>query len=227
MTAGTVQTLEQKVNLSKGVISEALARFNDKVAIAWTGGKDSTTVLNLLREVTGGVVPIPVLFIDTGVHFPEIYHFRDYLAHAWGLQLYIESNEAVLKIIKVAADRLECCQKLKVEVLKTSIQKYGWEALITGMRWDEQPDRSGEDYFSPRKSPDHQRVHPILHFTELDIWQYIKERGIPYCNLYRQGYRSLDCKPCTGLVEAGAHERSGRALEKEAIMKRLRSMGYF
>jgi|WetSurSiteA1Bulk_404760.scaffolds.fasta_scaffold39100_2 phosphoadenosine phosphosulfate reductase len=222
-----LDTLADKVAKSKEVLKEALDRFAGKLALAWTGGKDSTTTLHLLRELGGGVVDIPVLNIDTSVKFTEIYEFRDRLAREWGLNLIIERNDEALKTIQIAADKEECCLKLKAEVIAGAITKYGWEALITGMRWDEQENREQEQYFSPRSSPPHMRVHPILHFTELNIWQYIRENQVPYCSLYSRGYRSLGCKPCTQMGIPGRSERAGRDQQKEAVMQRLRDMGYF
>jgi len=227
MAGETLRTLKEKISKSQQVIREALERYGDRIAVAWTGGKDSTTTLHLIKEVGNGRVPIPVLNIDTSVKFKEIYAFRDRLAREWALDLRIERNEEALKVIKIAANKEECCLKLKTEVIAAAIKKYGWEALITGMRWDEQPDREQEAYFSSRENPPHMRVHPLLHFTEMDIWQYIKDHNVPYCELYRRGYRSLGCEPCTKLGVAGGPERAGRDRQKEEIMKRLRKMGYF
>jgi phosphoadenosine phosphosulfate reductase len=227
MSNESVKNLAEKIAKSKSIIREALDRYDNKMALAWTGGKDSTTTLHLLREVCNGQVTIPVLNIDTSVKFPEIYEFRDRLAKEWQLDLHIERNEEALKALKIAANKEECCLKLKTEVIAGALEKYGWKALITGMRWDEQPDRVQEIYFSPRSNPDHMRVNPILHFTEMDVWQYIKENQIPYCILYRQGYRSLGCEPCTRPGAMGGPERDGRDKQKEEIMNRLRRMGYF
>jgi phosphoadenosine phosphosulfate reductase len=218
--------LADKVEKSREILQEALDRFPNEIALAWTGGKDSTTTLHLLRELCGGKVPIPVLNIDTSVKFKEIYEFRDRIAREWQLNLLIERNEEAIKAIKITANKEECCLKLKAEVIANAFKKYGWQALITGMRWDEQPDRIEETYFSPREKSEHIRVHPILHFTEMDIWQYIKDNSVPFCILYQRGYRSLGCEPCTKLGGAGGSERIERDPRKEEIMKRLRLMGY-
>ena len=223
----TLDTLQAKVEKSQAILTEALERFPGKIALAWTGGKDSTTTLHLLRELCHGEVPIPVLNIDTSVKFKEIYEFRDHIAREWHLRLIIEQNAEALQVLRVAENKEECCLRLKAEVIANALQKYGWEALITGTRWDKQPDRLSEAYFSPRGNPDHVRVQPILHFTELDIWQYVRDHAVPYCSLYRRGYRSLGCEPCTQLGVTGGPERAGRDQQKEAIMKRLRAMGYF
>ena len=223
----TLQSLEDKVKKSQAVLKEALERFSGHIALAWTGGKDSTTTLHLLRDLCGGQVPIPVLNIDTSVKFKEIYEFRDRVAAEWGLNLVIERNEEAIKEIDIAADKGECCFRLKAEVIARAITKYGWQALITGMRWDEHPDRAQDEYFVPYETPPHVRVQPILHFSELDIWSYIRSRQVPFCSLYQRGYRSLGCEPCTKTGVPGRAERAGRDQNKEEIMKRLRAMGYF
>jgi phosphoadenosine phosphosulfate reductase len=222
-----MKNLADKISKSKEVLHEALERFSGKIALAWTGGKDSTTTLHLLRSVCDGQVPIPVLNIDTSVKFKEIYQFRDRLAREWNLNLIIARNDEALKTIKIAENKEGCCLRLKAEMIGGSVSRYGWQALITGMRWDEQPDRLKEEYFSPREKPVHMRVHPILHFSEMDIWQYIKTYNLPYCDLYHRGYRSLGCEPCTQLGVPGGQERAGRDQSKEEIMERLRSLGYF
>ena len=206
----SLNTLNDKIAKSKEVLQEALDRFPGKIALAWTGGKDSTTTMHLLRDLSGGRVPIPVLNIDTSVKFKEIYAFRDQLAQEWNLDLRIERNDDAIKEIQIAANKEECCLRLKAEVIAQAMVKYGWEALITGLRWDEQPDRAKIEYFVHYDNPPHFRVQPILHFTEMDIWQYIKNHQIPYCSLYRKGYRSLGCEPCTKLGQTGRDERAGR-----------------
>ena len=223
----TMNTLADKIAKSKEVLKESLERFSGKIALAWTGGKDSTTTLHMLRDLCGGKVPIPVLNIDTSVKFKEIYEFRDSLAREWDLNLIIARNDEALKSIKIAEDKEECCLRLKAEMIADSIVKHGWQALITGMRWDEQPEREKEEYFSFRDTPPHTRVHPILHFAEMDIWQYINDHQVPYCSLYRRGYRSLGCEPCTKTGLPGGAEREGRDQRKEEIMRRLRGLGYF
>ena len=221
------QSLEDKVKKSQDVLKEALQKFSGHIALAWTGGKDSTTTLHLLKDLCGGQVPIPVLNIDTSVKFKEIYEFRDRVAAEWGLDLIIERNEEAIKEIDIAADKGECCFRLKAEVIAQAISKYGWQALITGMRWDEHPDRAQDEYFLHVETPPHFRVQPILHFNELDIWSYIRSRNVPFCSLYQRGYRSLGCEPCTKTGIPGRAERAGRDQDKEEIMKRLRAMGYF
>ncbi|MDL1956167.1 MAG: phosphoadenosine phosphosulfate reductase family protein [Candidatus Desulfofervidus auxilii] len=220
-------SLEQKEKESRKIIREAIEKYDeDKIAAAWSGGKDSTTVLHLIKQEFGKII-IPVVFIDTSVKFPEIYAFRDKLAKEWNLNLTIIKNEEALKTIKIAENKQECCYLLKTLPLRKIIESNGWQALITAVRWDEQEARKNETYISPRENPSHIRIHPILHFREIDIWSYIRKYNVPYCELYHKGYRSLGCMPCTKLGSAKGPERSGRDQNKEEIMQRLRDLGYF
>jgi len=218
--------LEEKIEESKKLLKAAIEKFRPKIAVAWTGGKDSTVILGLIREIYGDV-PIPVIFVDTTVEFKETYEFIENLRKAWNLNLIIAKNEKALRTIKIAEDKEKCCHLLKTEALSICIRESAFKALITGIRWDEQEARSGEKYISERKNPPHFRIHPILHWTERDVWDYIKSRGIPYNPLYDRGYRSIGCEPCTEPTPEGGRERDGRAQDKEKIMERLRALGYF
>jgi sulfate adenylyltransferase subunit 2 len=106
---------------------------------------------------------------------------------------------------------------------------------------------SGWGLFESDFGPDcsHVRIHPILSWSELDVWRYIKKENIPINPLYyakgNKRYRSLGCIPCTDPIDSNAstieeiveelkntteRERAGRSQDKEQIMRRLRSMGY-
>ena len=124
---------------------------------------------------------------------------------------------------------------MKTVVLNGHIVQTKATALITGIRWDEQGARSEEEPTSPRANPPHMRIHPILPFTERDVWDAHWLLEIPYCPLYLEGYRSLGAAGSTtksGDLPAweqdleGTTERSGRRQDKEGAMARLRDLGY-
>ncbi|MDI6711563.1 MAG: phosphoadenosine phosphosulfate reductase family protein [Bacillota bacterium] len=221
-------TLEQKEQESIRLIKETIDKFGlDKVATTFTGGKDSLTLLHLIKQAYEGRVPVPVIQIDTSAKFKEIYDFVTRIAKEWDLDLRVFRNDEALKTIKIAEDHVDCCYQLKTVPLQNAVRELGLAALFTAVRWDEQEARQGEQYQSPRQNPDHLRVQPILHFREIDIWRYIRKYNLPFCELYRRGYRSLGCEPCTVRGGAGGPERAGRAQDKERAMQRLREMGYF
>ena len=229
IAAESLALLEQKISLGIEIIKEAEDRYGDKIGIAFTGGKDSTVLLDLIRRSKNGKIPFKVITIDTSAEFPEIKEFMEKLKSAWNFEIVkYSNNEALRQKYPIAKDKTDCCNTLKTIPLKESIKDLHLKAMFTGIRRDENEARANESFFSKRKDPHHFRVHPLLHFTEKDIWDYIKFNNLPYCNLYEQGYRSLDCAPCTHITaEKDAAERSGRSQDKEAAMDKLRQLGYF
>lgn len=262
-----LKELEQR---SISLLREAKAQFKN-IACLWSTGKDSTAVVWLCKKAFLGKIPFPIIHIDTGYKFPEIYEFRDKIAREWGFNLVIAKNEEALKNgMNPKTGRLDCCTQLKTEALKSLLRQEKYDALILAIRRDEHGIRAKERYYSPRDegfrwnytdqpaelwdlyvkpSEDfsHMRVHPLLHWTELDVWLYVQQENLPINPLYfaKDGkrYRSLGCMPCTVPVDSNAStideiveelktsktpERAGRAQDKEKayMMQKLRSLGY-
>ena len=210
-------------------------------------------------------------FIWIQYKFKEIYQFRDQYAKEWNLDLRIHKNEAADGLNAFPTnDRLLCCTQRKTEALKDLVRQNGYQALILGIRRDEHGIRAKERFFSTRdedfewdykhQAPEmwnhfktdvgpaeHIRIHPLLSWTEIDIWRYIQREKIPVCELYfsrnHKRYRSIGCEPCCQPVASDAStieqiimeletthvsERSGRAQDKESdyMMQKLRSLGY-
>jgi phosphoadenosine phosphosulfate reductase len=221
-------SLQDKIIKSQQVIRKAMRKYGRrKTAIAFTGGKDSLVMLHLIKSVYAKI-PLVVYFGDTGQHFPEVYSFIDKTVKEWKIKLVI--GKPKISYQEVKGDRLRCCHALKTLPQQEAIRKYHWRAVMVAIRRDEQKTREREQYFSLRKDPDHVRVHPLLHWTEKDVWDFIKLNKLPVNPLYKRGYRSLGCRPCTrktGGVYGDGKERSGRSQDKEKIMARLRQLGYW
>ncbi len=222
--------LDELENKSIYLIREAYARHRN-MAMLWSIGKDSTALLWLVRKAFFGPPPFPVVHIDTGRKFREIYEFRDRFAAEWNLNLLIARSGRALESAPSFADKLACCTELKTNALKRLIAERRFEALLLAIRRDEHGIRAKERFFSPRDSsfcwnyldqpaelwdqfgaaadPDtHLRIHPMLDWRELDIWRYIRREGIPVTSLYfaRGGkrFRSIGCECCCQPVESDA-----------------------
>lgn len=261
-------SLEEKINYSKKIIKEAIDKFGrDRLVIAWTGGKDSTTLTWLFREAYKELsIQMPrCMFIDEGYVFEEIWDIVNKLRKEWNLNVEIVKNTDVSNkaknigdMIKVSSlnerNRSEVARLgfreeefpfepesfvgnhlMKTVAMNLFIEDNGIQVVATAVRWDEQEARKEETYFSPRTNPPHMRIQPILHFKERDVWDTIHNYKVPFCILYRYGYRSLGAKGTTfknsGIPAweqdlENTPERAGRGQSKEEIMEKLRSLGY-
>ena len=255
------------------ILREAFNKFED-LAMLWSIGKDSSVMLWLARKAFFGHVPFPCAHVDTRYKIPEMIEFRDALAKEWGLEMVVGTNQAAFDRGETypngKATRVECCSLLKRDGLQDLIAEHGYESEILGIRRDEDGTRAKERYFSPRNQqfewdfrdqpPElwdqfktdfepgtHLRIHPLLHWTEVNIWEYIDRERIPVVPVYfaKNGrrYRSLGCAPCTFPVVSEASnigeiinelkntkvsERSTRAQDQEGedAFERLRASGY-
>ena len=225
-----MSTLEDRVRAAEALL-ERLAADADpaRVRVAWTGGKDSTVALFIWKAVAEhlGAGPARAINLDTGCKFPEVLAFRDRLARDWNIDLHVARPLVNLAGYPLAADPVACCRDLKVEPLKAAVRLTGATHLISGIRRDEHPDRAGRTPMEERTDPPYVMVNPILDWTESDVWAFHHRFGLPHCELYDRGYRSLGCRPCTALPEGGEGERGGRNREKEAALSQLTDLGYF
>ena len=138
--------LRRLENKSIFIIREVKKQFKNP-AILWSMGKDSSLILNLCKKAFYGTIPFPVVHLDTGYKFPAMYKFRDKMAKKLGLKLIIHKNlEATAK----PEDKFNCCNERKTEALKQVVKKYGFDALLVGIRRDEHGVRNKERIMSPR-----------------------------------------------------------------------------
>ena len=250
------------------IFREAFNRFG-RLGMLWSIGKDSNVMIWLARKAFLGHIPFPAMHLDTGAEFPETYAFRDKYAAEWGLNLIADPCPPIEDIDPSLPPASRFAAR-KTAGLKEAVEKYGFDGIFAGIRRDEQPMRAKERYFSPRGSegtwdfrdqpPEfwdqyktdfppgtHIRIHPLLHWTEVDIWRYIHRESIPVVPLYfaRDGkrFRSLGEVGITSPIDSSAstigeiiaelevtreEERAGRAMdhESENAFERLRAEGY-
>jgi sulfate adenylyltransferase subunit 2 len=253
------------------IFREAFRNFRN-VCMPWSMGKDSNVLIWLARKAFAGKVPFPLLHIDTTYEFPEMYEFREWARKEHGIDLLVRVNEDAIRrgVGYATHDPVTVTHELKTLALRAALDEFKWDALITGIRRDEDPTRAKERHFSPRSAegawdykdqpPEfwgqfatrapaggHVRVQPLLEWTELDIWEYIRREAIPIPSLYfaRDGkrFRSLGCHPITHPVpseaatidaviaelrETRTSERAGRAQDhhERNAMQKLRAKGF-
>jgi phosphoadenosine phosphosulfate reductase len=160
---------------------------------------------------------IPVLFLDTGYHFPETYQYRDRIAAEWNLNLInllprqtvVEQESQFGILYQTAPDR--CCGMRKVEPLFGALEAY--DTWFTGLRREQSKTRAQLEPVGDFALPSGKvlrKVSPLAEWSTRDVWEYLKQRDIPLLPLYEKGYTSIGCAPCTSLPLDPGDPRSGR-----------------
>jgi phosphoadenosine phosphosulfate reductase len=160
---------------------------------------------------------IPVLFLETGYHFPETIEYRDRIARDWNLNLInLEAKQSVAEQeaqfgILHQTDPSKCCRLRKVEPLFAGLEAY--DAWFTALRRDQSPTRANLQHVELFKLPTGtvlRKIAPLAEWTARDVYQYMQEHSIPELPLYERGYTSIGCQPCTALPLDPNDPRSGR-----------------
>ncbi|MEW5798511.1 MAG: sulfate adenylyltransferase subunit CysD [Bacteroidota bacterium] len=197
------------------IIREVAAQF-ENAAILFSCGKDSITISHLARKAFfPAPIPFPLVHIDTGHNFPEVLEFRDAFVKDRGVQLLIGSVQEAIDNgeIQEQIGKYASRNTLQTHVLLKTIEQYGFDACIGGARRDEEKARAKERFFSVRNDfgqwdvkrqrpelfdmlngkiskGENVRVFPISNWTELDVWNYIKQEHLDIPSIYFSHIRS-------------------------------------
>jgi sulfate adenylyltransferase subunit 2 len=191
------------------ILREVAAQF-EKPALLFSGGKDSITLVRLAQKAFApGKIPFPLVHVDTGHNFPETITFRDELAQKIGADLIVRQVEDAIKAGKVKEETGKYASRnaLQTVTLLDTIEEFKFDACIGGARRDEEKARAKERIFSVRNDfgewdskkqrpeifdmlngkiavGENVRVFPISNWTELDVWNYIKEENLAIPSIY-------------------------------------------
>jgi phosphoadenosine phosphosulfate reductase len=170
----------------------------------------------VLVHVVSRVAPdIEVIFLDTGLHFPETLQVRDAVQKT--LPVVVKSIRPRLTVGKQDGEfgpRLferepdECCAMRKVEPLRRALADY--DAWAAGLRRDEGPTRAKTPVVGYEASKGKVKVAPLAYWTEADVQAYITKHNVPVNALIERGYASVGCWPCTRRTAPGEDPRAGR-----------------
>jgi sulfate adenylyltransferase subunit 2 len=198
------------------IMREVAAQF-EKPALLFSGGKDSITLVHLARKAFyPAKVPFPMLHIDTGHNFQETIDFRDWLAKETGMQLIVRHVQDSINQGKAKEETGKYASRnvLQTVTLLDAIEELKLDACIGGARRDEEKARAKERIFSVRDDfgqwdakkqrpelfdmlngkinvGENVRVFPISNWTELDVWNYIKEENLALPSIYFSHEREI------------------------------------
>ena len=191
------------------ILREVAAQF-EKAALLFSGGKDSIVASYLARKAFfPAKIPFPLLHIDTGHNFPETLEYRDNWVKEIGARLIVRYVQDSIDKGRVKEEKGYNASRnlLQTVTLLDAIEELKLDAAIGGARRDEEKARAKERFFSHRDEfgqwnpknqrpelwdlfngkknmGEHFRVFPLSNWTELDVWQYIKEQKIPIPGIY-------------------------------------------
>lgn len=191
------------------IIREAIAQA-EKPALLFSGGKDSAVILRLaVKAFHPAPLPFPLLHVDTGHNFPEVIAYRDRVVADLGAELLVASVQEAIDEGRVGEETGPRASRnqLQTESLLRAVRDHQLDVLMGGARRDEEKARAKERVFSYRdefgqwnpkqqrpelwnlyyafhRAGEQVRVFPISNWTELDVYQYIAEEGIPLPSIY-------------------------------------------
>lgn len=230
------------------VMREVAAEF-ERPAILFSGGKDSVCLLRLAEKAfRPSDIPMPLLNIDTGHHFPELNHFRDSRAKELGGKLIIRKVEdAISRGIAMPTPGEISRNRLQIPTLLAAVEEFRFDCLIGGARRDEEKARAKERFFSFRDAfgqwdpknqrpelwnlyngrinpGEHMRAFPLSNWTELDVWEYIKREKLEVPTIYfshrrKAVRRNGQWLPATDLLPPKSGE------ETRDLVVRVRTIG--
>ena len=172
----------------------------------------SLVLLHMLSRIDRD---IPVVFINTGFHFPATISFRDKVMESFGLTTLIDLHSDTPKSFQkgregrllFASDPDYCCSVNKTEPLNNLFCSY--DIWINGVRADQSAARKAMKV--EQEAPNNSlRFHPMLDWNSKMIYEYQKEHDLPKHPLEEQGYMSIGCEPCTRRITADMDEREVR-----------------
>jgi phosphoadenosine phosphosulfate reductase len=176
-----------------------------------------TECIALVHMIIGQRPDIPILFLDTGYHFPETYTYRDEMVERFRLNLVNLLPEMTVReqesrfglVYQSAPDR--CCGLRKVEPLFAGLDPY--RVWFTGLRRDQSATRASLKEVDDFRLPSGKvltKASPLATWTSPEVWAYLTDNRIPVLPLYNRGYTSIGCRTCTQPPADPDNPRSGR-----------------
>ena len=200
---------------------EELLRFflttqRDKIALASSLGVEDQVLTDLILKISSLA---RIFTLDTGRLPQETYalisktmqhyhmHYQIYVPQTTALE-WMESKFGPDLFYESREYRKCCCRIRKVEPLQRALK--GLMIWITGLRREQGMTRTGIQMIEWDEVNQLMKINPLAGWTNLQVWQYIKENDVPYNALYDQGYSSIGCAPCTRAIQSGEDLRAGR-----------------
>jgi phosphoadenosine phosphosulfate reductase len=202
-----------KTAAARSDAAQAIAGQTD-VCLTCSFQAEDMVALHLVREL---LPDVPVLFLETGYHFAEVYEYRDAMADRYRLNLVnvipehtVAEQESQFGLLYQTQPD-QCCKFRKVGPLFKALQSY--DVWFTGLRRVQSPTRANLQVFDTFPLPTGKKLSKVsllADWSDKEVWDFAREQDIPLLPLYQAGYTSIGCEPCTALPADPGNARSGR-----------------
>lgn len=208
-------SIDESIEVQRELFAERLNAYREAGQQVFASSSFQTHSIPMLHLISTLDQDIPVVFLQTGFHFPETLTFRDEIAELLGLRI-INVESAVSKLAQrdmsgrfhFASDPTYCCYLNKTKPMEPILAEY--DVWITGVRRDQSATRSNFTLEAPGPFGT-TRFHPMLDWTNRMIHHYRKQHHLPAHPLEAKGYLSIGCAPCTQKFNLGdPNDRGGR-----------------
>lgn len=198
------------------ILQWVASEYDDSAVFSTSLSAEDQVVLRWLSSFQNN---ISIFTLDTGRLFQETYDILEITSAKYNVRIDIcfPDKESVEKLVNTHGpnlfyqnieNRKACCHIRKIEPLKRAL--IGRKVWITGLRREQGVTRTAMKVVEWDEGFQILKVNPLIHWTEEDVWNEIKEHNIPVSELYSKGYPSIGCMPCTRPVQPGEDPRSGR-----------------
>ena len=198
------------------VLRYFLAEYKGKIALSSSLSIEDQVLTDLIVKIDPSA---RIFTLDTGRLFPETYSLieKTNLRYDIHLEVMFPDYREVEELVKTEGinlfyngidQRKACCRVRKLNPLKRAFE--GLEVWVCGLRNEQSITRQGVQLVEWDEGNKLIKLNPLIHFTEEQVWDYIKANKVPYNKLQDQGFPSIGCQPCTRSIKPGEDIRAGR-----------------
>lgn len=198
------------------VLKYFIEKFGDRIALSSSLSIEDQTIADMMLKIDPHV---RIFTLDTGRLFPETYQLIDKTNYRYNIKMEVfcplaeplqqfVRQQGINPFYESIEKRHACCQVRKLEPLQRAFK--GLDAWICGLRQSQSVTRNDMRLVEWDERHSLLKINPLIHWSEEQVWQYIRANHVPYNKLHDQGFPSIGCEPCTRAVKPGEDIRSGR-----------------
>jgi phosphoadenosine phosphosulfate reductase len=193
-----------------------LDRYRGRIALSSSMGAEDQVLTDMILRIDPSV---RIFTLDTGRMFPEVYELIDRTNKKYNIaiEVFFPDAAAVEKMVREKGinlfyegieNRKQCCGIRKTQPLKRALGDL--DIWVCGLRSDQSLTRINTRILEWDDTHGLLKLSPLAHWSNEEVWAYLKRHHVPYNPLHNKGFPSIGCQPCTRAIEPGDDIRAGR-----------------